>query len=203
MDIENAPTSDDTQTNNWSKRTKLALAAAALVIVGATGAFAVGATRPSVEMAPLSPVSIRTLAASTNVITVKGQVAEVYGNKFILADGGAKTLVDTGGAGEYAVLVKTGQPVTVQGHFRRGYVEASFLIGPDGKVITLHPMGGMRGHGGPDGDDRGQHGRHGPRGENMMPQIAVPVAKPAPGTAPAQPTAAPAPVPVPAATPAR
>ena len=43
MDSENAPTSDDTQTNNWSKRTKLALAAAALVIVGATGAKCVEA----------------------------------------------------------------------------------------------------------------------------------------------------------------
>ena len=177
MDTEDTSTDDGTKGGSWSKRTKLALIATALVAVGATGAFAVGATRPSVEMAPLSPVAIRTLTASTNVITVKGQVAETYGNKFVLADAGGKTLVDTGRAGEYAVLVKSGQPVTVQGHFRRGYVEASFLIGPDGKVVTLRHMGGKHGR---DGSD-GFRDRHGARGENMAVQPAEPpVASPKP-----------------------
>jgi hypothetical protein len=183
-----------TKSTNWSKRTKLALAAAAFVGVGAVGAFAVGATRPSVEMAPLNPVAIRTLAASTSIVTVKGQVADVYGNKFVLADASGKTLVDTGRAGEYAALVTSGQPVTVQGRFRHGFVQASFLIGADGKVVSLRPMGGPRDHDGPGRDDRGPRGDHGPRGEGPPPpppagdDDANPVA--APAAAPA--TAAPA-----------
>ncbi len=162
-----------TKPTGRSMRIKLALAATALVGVGAMGAFAVGAIRPSIEMAPVNPIAIRTLAASGSIITVKGQVADVYGNKFVLADASGKTLVDTGRAGEETVLVASGQPVTVQGRFRHGFLQASFLIGSDGKIVSLRPMGGPglrdRDDRGPRGD--GPHGDRGPRGEGPPPPV--------------------------------
>lgn len=183
MDIENTP-QNPVQTGR-SMRLKLLAGATALVGVGAVGAFAVGATRPSIEMAPVTPTAIRTLAASDDIITVKGQVADVYGNKFVLADASGKMLVDTGRADEYAALVTSGQPVTVQGRFRHGFVQASFLIGADGKIVSLRPMGGPHGR-----DDRGRRGDgprgdHGPRGE-APPPLPAPAASDEAATAPAK-----------------
>jgi hypothetical protein len=161
-------------------RTKLALAAVALVAIGAAGAYTFGATRPGIEMAPLTPVAIKSLTEGNNVVTVKGQVVEVYGSHFILADTSGKTLVDTGkqrrdfgGLMPPAPLVATGQPVTVQGRFGNGSLRASFLIGPDGKVVALR---GMRG-----GHDRdGRHGDRGWRGDGPRGEAPPPVAPPAP-----------------------
>lgn len=130
-----------------------ALAAIVLLAVGGgAGAVAMQATRPSVTMAPATPVAIRSLAAS-GIVTVRGRVAEIYGNKFILADASGRALVDTGREGEGGGLVITGEPVTVQGRFDRGFVHAAFLVGPDNKVTALGPLTGP--HDGP--------GRHGPR----------------------------------------
>lgn len=166
----------------WSSaRTKLALGGVALLAVGAAAAYAVGATRPGVEMAPLTPVAIKSLAAGSNVVTVKGQVAEVYGSRFILADASGKTLVDTGRTRDFGglvtptPLVTAGQPVTVQGRFGNGSLRASFLIGPDGKVVALR---GMRG--GHDRDGGGRHGERGWRGEGPRDEALPPVAPAAP-----------------------
>lgn len=170
----------DTETPKprWSPaRTKLALGAVALLALGAAGAYAVGATRPGVEMAPLTPVAIKTLTDSSNVVTVKGQVAEVYGSRFVLADASGKTLVDTGRARDFGglvtptPLVTAGQPVTIQGRFRNGSLRASFLIGPDGKVVALR---GMRG--GHDRDGGGRHRERGWRGDGPSGEALPPVA---------------------------
>lgn len=130
-----------------------ALAAMALLAVGGgAGAVAMQATRPSVSMAPATPVAIRSLSSS-GIVTIKGRVAEIYGNKFIMQDASGRALVDTGREGEDGRLVTAGEPVTVQGRFDRGLVHAAFLVGPDNKVTALGPLGGP--HDGP--------GRHGPR----------------------------------------
>lgn len=185
---------EDTRTSPRSKRVRLAAAAAALIAVGGTaGAIAVGVTRPSIEMAPLRPVAIRSLADGESVITLKGRVAEVYGNKFVMADASGRALVDTGRRGEDQALVATGQPVTVQGRFDHGFLHASFLIGADGKVVGLAPAEPPRGH-------RGPKDGHGPRGEAPPPPPPPPVAEPAPPPVaePAPPAvAAPAPAPRP------
>ena len=128
-----------------------ALAAVALLAVGGgAGAIAMQATRPSVSMVPATPVAIRSLSSS-GIVTVKGRVAERYGNKFIMADASGRALVDTGREGDGGGLVTAGEPVTVQGRFDRGFVHAAFLIGLDNKVVALGPLGGP--HDGP--------GRHG------------------------------------------
>ncbi|WP_179506830.1 MULTISPECIES: hypothetical protein [unclassified Sphingomonas] len=172
---------DEARQSRISKRARLILAATALVAVGsAAGAIAVAATRPSVEMAPLTPVAVRSLTNSDSIITIKGQAAEMYGNKFILADGTGRALVDTGRGGEDKTLVTAGQPVTVQGRFEHGFVHASFLIGPDGKVVSLSPMGPPHGPSGPH-DERGPGKDHGPRADGPPPPTSD---APTPATAP-------------------
>lgn len=129
-----------------------ALAAVALLAIGGgAGAIAMQATRPSVSMAPATPAAIRSLSSS-GIITIKGRVAEIYGNKFVMADASGRALVDTGREGEGGGLVTAGEPVTVQGSFDRGFVHAAFLVGPDNKVVALGPLGGP------------PRGRRGPRG---------------------------------------
>ncbi|TPG07514.1 hypothetical protein EAH84_14480 [Sphingomonas oligophenolica] len=122
---------------------------------GGAGAVAMQATRPSVSMAPATPVAIRSLSSS-GIVTIRGRVAEIYGNKFVMQDASGRALVDTGREGQDGRLVTAGEPVTVQGRFDRGFVHAAFLVGPDNKVVALGPLGGPR-------DGPGRHGlRHGP-----------------------------------------
>lgn len=192
MDIQ-AP-----KTNPLTKRTRIALAGAALIAGGvAAGAVAVNATRPSIEMAPLAPTTIRNLTASDSIVTLKGQAAEVFGNKFIIADASGRALVDTGRAGEDNALVSVGQPVTVQGRFDHGFLHASFLIGSDGKVISLRPVGPPHGPGGPH-DDRRPRGERGPRDDHGLRDGAPPPPPVAPSSTGAPAAAPPAPA-IPAA----
>lgn len=135
------------------RRGRLAIIAAGLLALGgAAGAVVMAETQPTVTMAPATPVAIRTL--STGIATVRGRVAEIYGNKFILQDGGGRALVDTGREGDERQLVTTGQMVTVQGRFDRGFMHAAFLVGPDGQVLALGPLAGPP-HGPRDHADHG------------------------------------------------
>lgn len=166
------------------------LAGVALLAAGITGGAVVARSfAPTVEMAPMRATPIRSLTAGDSVVTVKGRVAEVFGNKFVLDDGSGHALVDTGPKGDDAGLVAAGAPVTVQGRFDRGMMHASFLVDASGKVVALaplapppHGLGGPDGPGGPGGPGAG------PRDRNAPP--------PPPGApAPAPVTAAPAPAP--------
>lgn len=100
------------------RRRRLAIpviaAAVALVIGAAGGAGAVKMMRPMPEMAPLAPVAISAMPGSS-LVTIKGKVAEIYGNKFVLQDDSGKALVETGRAGEGGALVTRDEAVTVQG----------------------------------------------------------------------------------------
>lgn len=169
-----------------------ALAAVALIALGGgAGAVAMHATRPSVTMAPASPIAIRALSSS-GIVTIKGRVAEIYGNKFILADASGRALVETGREGEDGRLVTAGEPVTVQGRFDRGFVHAAFLVGPDNKVVALGPLGGPP-HGGPGprhGPDDGPGGPPPPPGAGRDGNAPPPPPPVAASAAPA--TAAPA-----------
>lgn len=137
-----------------------AVVATALLAVGVGGGATFAQMRgPSIEMAPATPVAITALSEGESIITVRGKVAEVYGGAFIMADASGRALIETGPRhgfmGDASPLVSVGQTVTVQGRFRDGTVHASFLVGADGKVMALRPMGPPRG---------GPGGRHGPHG---------------------------------------
>ena len=191
------------------RRNRLALAAAGLLIVGgAAGAVTVAATRSSVTMVPATPTAIRSLQ-SDGIVTIRGTVAETYGNKFVMADRTGRALVDLGREGEVSNLVAAGQPVTIQGRFEDGFVHASFLVAPGGKVTALGPVGGPpRGpHGpgrdGPDGPGRDGPGREGPGRDGPGGPDRGPGAPPPPpaGMAPPPPAAQGAVAPAPGATP--
>ncbi|RST31821.1 hypothetical protein HMF7854_13980 [Sphingomonas ginkgonis] len=164
---------------------KLGLAAAALLALGgAAGAALMAEARPTVTMAPASAVPIRSLSAN-GIVTIRGRVAEIYGNKFIMADASGRALVDTGREGDERQLVTAGEPVLVQGRFERGFVHAAFLVGPDSKVTALGPLAGPP-HGRP-----GPHGGpdHGP-GAPLPGDTPPPPSPPPAATAPAAPVAA-------------
>lgn len=137
-----------------SRKGQLGIGAAVLLALGAAGgASAVAATRPSVEMAPTVATPVAKLAQSDGVVTVRGRVAEVYGDRFTIADGTGKAMVAVGREGRGTVTA--GTPLTVQGRYDDGQLRASYLVDAGNHVTPVGPEGrpprGLRGEG-PRGD---------------------------------------------------
>jgi hypothetical protein len=86
----------------------------------------------------LTPVAIDRLQAD-NIVAVKGSVAEVFGNKFILQDDTGRALVELGPQGEDGAAVAKGEQVTVQGHFERGFIVAQLVSHADGRNQAFSP----------------------------------------------------------------
>ncbi len=115
-------------------------AAAALLIAFGLGGAAVhlaDGTRPTTVVA-LTPGPIASIKDGS-ATAVKGQVTDVFGNRFVLADETGKALIDTGRSGEGRDLVKPGETVTVQGRFDRGSLRAVVLSHADGRQDGLDP----------------------------------------------------------------
>ncbi|MHA0337164.1 hypothetical protein [Sphingomonas aquatilis] len=110
------------------------------------------------------------------IVTVRGKVAEVFGNRFIVADNTGRVLVDAGRRGDDRSLVQLNQVVTVQGEYEDGALRPSFLVQPDNTVIAF------RAHGGRHGGKRG-HGGHRERGSERAGLPAPPAPPVVPGTA--------------------
>lgn len=160
------------------RKPSLQMALAAIALLGAGGAVGATAARmagPSIEVAPLNPVAIASLKTGEGLVTVRGKVGEVYGSNFILADGSGRTMIEGGPRSD--ALVTAGNVVTVQGWNRDGVLRASFLVGVDGKVTALGPMG----HG------RGGHGPHGGPGRDGPDRDGPDAPPPPPAAAPAVP----------------
>ncbi|UYY76529.1 hypothetical protein [Sphingomonas sp. R1] len=118
-----------------SPRNRIALGGAVLLALGAVGgAGAVQLTRPPVEMAPTVPTAAARLSQTSGIVTVKGRVAERYGDRFVLQDSSGRTLVDVGPDGGD---VASGSTVTAQGRFIDGQLHASFLIDGQGNVRAV------------------------------------------------------------------
>ncbi len=167
------------------------VAAVALLALGiAGGAGAMKLAKPSVEMAPMAPVAIATLPDG-DLVTIKGKVAEVFGNKFVLQDASGRALVETGPSGENGKLVTVNEEISVQGRFDDGFLHASFLVHPDGKIEALGPAGKPPHHGhgprpgpdGPKGPKGGPKGGPDARSDVDPGPAAGPVADGAPGPA--------------------
>lgn len=131
------------------RRLRPLLLGSLMIVAGIViGAVAVGLTRPSTQMAPLAPVAINALP-DTGIVTVRGNVAEIFGNKFIVADSTGRALIETGRAGEGGKLVSANEAVTVQGRFESGFIHATYLVRSNGEVDPLGPPpplpGGPRG----------------------------------------------------------
>lgn len=163
-----------------ARKPSLRMTLAAIALLGAGGAVGATAARmagPSIEVAPLNPVTIASLKTGTGLVTVRGKVGEVYGSNFILTDTSGRTMIEGGPRSDG--LVTAGNSVTVQGWNRNGMLRASFLVGADGKVTALGPIG--HGHGGKHGGPEGPGGDGpDPDGPDAPPPAAAAPPVPAP-----------------------
>ncbi|RZK94203.1 MAG: DNA-binding protein [Methylobacterium sp.] len=121
------------------RRTLVVGAIAAPLALGAVGLSLAQNGAPSTT--PIAPVAISALVPSGG-IAAKGEVAEIFGNKFVLQDGTGRALVETGRRGEGGTLVVKGETVTVQGRFENGFLHAAALTHGDGNRVLLGPAGG-------------------------------------------------------------
>lgn len=126
----------------WRRQTTRRRAALGAALIGAAalgaGATALALQSRHVTFVALSPVPIDTLRDGADV-AVKGQVAEIFGNKFVLADGSGRALIDTGRRGEGSPLVSPSETVTVQGRFEHGFIHAAAIQRGDGGAVMLDP----------------------------------------------------------------
>lgn len=187
--------------NRISPRNRLTVAAAALLALGAAGgAGAVQLTRPPVEMAPTVPTAVAKLAQTSGIVTVKGRVAESYGDRFVLQDGSGRALVDVGPEGRD---VQSGSAVTVQGRYVEGQFHASFLVDAQGNVraVGAPPHGPHDRRGPPPPPPGGPGAPPPPPGAGAPPPPPPGVAPAAPSTVPPPPEAGVTPPPVAGAAP--
>lgn len=153
-----------------------------LAIGAAGGAGAISLTRPTVEMAPTVATPVARLDGSSGVVTVKGRVAEVYGDRFVLQDASGRTMID---AGRDAAPAR-GATVQVQGRYDGGQLRASYLVDGAGKVTPV---------GRPPRHDRHGARHEGPAGGPGAPCAPGALPPPAPGVVPPPAGAVPPPPP--------
>ena len=117
-------------------RAKLAGGAVVLFVLGAAaGAGAVSLMRPTVEMAPAMPTAIAQVPQTGGVVTVKGKIIEIYGDRFIMQDGSGRLLIDAGpdGSGQ----LRPGSALMVQGRYDNGQLRASYLVDAQGSITNV------------------------------------------------------------------
>ena len=148
----------------------IALALAIGIAGGAEGTRLVQRWHPPAVML-LKPIAIDAMKPDT-AVAVKGKVADVFGNTFVMQDDSGRALVDTGPRGEGRDIVKGGEDVTVQGRFDRGIVHAQLVMHADGQTDSF---GGPPPH--PPHPPRPPHG---PQGPAAGPDAAPPPPPPAP-----------------------
>lgn len=119
------------------RRTLAIGAVGAALVAGAAGLSSAQTVIPTT----VPPIAISALAPS-GATAVKGEVAEIFGNKFVVQDSSGRALVETGREGEDGNLVAKGEAVTVQGRFETGFLHARVLTHGDGRTIVLGPAGG-------------------------------------------------------------
>ncbi len=112
--------------------------ALAVGVAGGAGAYRYVQKSHPQSVLLLQPAPIAQMADS-RAVAVKGQVAEVFGNKFIIQDDSGRTLVDTGPRGEGGTLVAKGEAITVQGRFENGFIHANVMTRADGSSEAFGP----------------------------------------------------------------
>ncbi|AOW22994.1 MAG: hypothetical protein GY736_13200 [Sphingomonas sp.] len=170
-----------------------ALGAVVVLAASAGGAGAMAMTRPSIEMAPTVATPIAKLASSSGIVTVKGRVAEVFGNRIVVQDGSGRAMIDAGPDG--ASNLTTGAPVMVQGRYDQGQLRAQFLVGPNGAVEAVGPAHPPHGPGAPPPPPGAGPAGPPPPPSGAGPAGALPPPPPGAGPAGAGPTGAPPPPP--------
>lgn len=120
-------------------RRPFVLAAAIIAACAAgAGATALAERGREVTYVALAPAPISAMHDRSQV-ALEGNVAETFGNKFVLQDGSGRALVETGRAGEGRDLVGKDEKVVVQGRFDHGFVHAISIRHADGRIDALNP----------------------------------------------------------------
>lgn len=151
-----------------------ALGAVVVLAASAGGAGAMAMTRPAIEMAPTVATPIAKLGSTSGIVTVKGRVAEVFGDRLVVQDASGRTMIDAGREGTQGLA--TGTPVMVQGRYDQGQLRAHFLVGPNGAVEAVGPAHPPHGPGAPPPPPPGA----GPAGPPPPPPGAGPAGTPPP-----------------------
>jgi uncharacterized protein YdeI (BOF family) len=149
-----------------------AISAVALLAIGAAGGVsAASLTRPAIEMAPTVAIPAAKISTTTGIVSVKGRVAEVYGDRFVIEDGSGRAMIDAGR--DNGLTFTKGAAITAQGRFDDGQLRASFITTADGEIVQV----GRRGRQDHDGKEHGQpdHREKGPPLPPPAPPAATPV----------------------------
>jgi uncharacterized protein YdeI (BOF family) len=113
----------------------------AILAVGAAGGA--GAYRYIERQRPHSVLLFQpapiALMADSGPVAVKGQVTEIFGNKFIIQDDSGRALVEMGPRGEDGRLVTKGETITIQGRFDNGFIHAEVMTRADGSSEAFGP----------------------------------------------------------------
>jgi hypothetical protein len=135
------------------KRTTLLATTSLLLALGAAGAAVAqapppppnppGVPAPPPAAAPQAATALTSTAIGRMqpgyLVVVKGSVAEIFGNKFILQDDTGRALVELGPRGDGIDAVAKGEPVTVQGQFDEGFIHAQIVSHADGRNQVFGP----------------------------------------------------------------
>jgi hypothetical protein len=141
---------------------------ALLAVLVAGAAMGAGGSRLAERWQPqqvllLQPAPIDQMRDDTPV-AVKGDVAEIFGSKFIVQDGSGRALVETGPRGDRAPPAIKGETLTVQGRFDRGVLHAEIISHADGRNEAFGPPHGPKGPKGPKGGPKEVPGERADRG---------------------------------------
>ncbi|MCA1454680.1 hypothetical protein I6F35_15830 [Bradyrhizobium sp. BRP22] len=119
------------------------LAGVALAVLVAGAAAGAGGLRVAQNWQPrsvmlLQPTAIDRLQPG-GPSALRGNVAEIFGNVFVVDDGSGRALIDLGPRGQNADIVTKGETVTVQGVFDQGIVHAQIVSHADGRTEAFGP----------------------------------------------------------------
>jgi uncharacterized protein YdeI (BOF family) len=149
---------------SWMPRGGAVATTALAIVLIAGAALGAGGTRLAQNWQPqqvmlLQPAGIDKMTDGS-AVAIKGEVSEVFGNKFVLQDASGRALVDTGPRGEDRAGATKGETVTVQGRFERGVVRAELIAHADGRNEGFGPP--PKGPKGPKGAKEGPRADRGP-----------------------------------------
>jgi uncharacterized protein YdeI (BOF family) len=137
-----------TPSSRFKTKPATLMAGIALAVLPVGAAAGAGGTRLAQRWQP-QPVMLLQAAPIDKMqedspVAIKGNVAEIFGNKFIVQDDSGRALVDLGRRGENANAVTRGETVTVQGRFDRGVIHAQVIAHADGRSEAFGPPGPPR-----------------------------------------------------------
>ena len=158
----------------WKPTGGIFAASAIAIVLVAGAALGAGGTRLAQNWQPqqvmlLQPAGIDKMIEGAPV-AIKGEVTDVFGNKFVLQDATGRALVDTGPRGEDRVVAAKGETVTVQGRFERGRVKPEVIAHADGRNEAFAPPGPRKGPKGPKGPKGLKDGPRADRGPPPPPE---------------------------------